>query len=166
MHRLYRATVCALIVGSTNATIPLAQAPSPDKAIPAAIEQLFAAMSRGDTAAVRRSFLPGGRVVVMPSPDSLTERVAFLALDDFVRFAGQNAPNTWIERLWNPAVRSTGSLGYICFDYDVYRGSSFSHCGINSVQMQQSPSGWKIVSMAFTSRRVGCDAREPPPPTR
>ena len=71
-------------------------------------------------------------------------------------FVGRNATGTWNERFWNPIVRVSGPLADLWFDYDVYRGTTFDHCGVNSVQLQETTTGWKIVTMAFTSVTQGC----------
>jgi hypothetical protein len=44
----------------------------------------------------------------------------------------------------------------------VYRGTTFDHCGVNSVQLQETTSGRKIVTMAFTSVTQECPAHSAP----
>jgi len=79
-----------------------------------------------------------------------------------VAFVGRNAVGSWVERFWNPVVRISGPLADLWFDYDVYRGSSLDHCGVNSVQLQETTGGWKIVTMAFTSVTQGCPSHPAP----
>ena len=85
-----------------------------------------------------------------------------LSIDQFVTFVGRNAVGSWVERFWNPIVRISGPLADLWFDYDVYRGSSLDHCGVNSVQLQETTTGWKIVTMAFTSVTQGCPSHPAP----
>jgi len=124
----------------------------------AAIDRLFDAMRKSDTAAVRAAFLPGARVIPMSADNSGT-KVNALELDAFVRFAGQNAAGAWDEQFWSAASRTNVSLGDLWFEYDVYRGETLSHCGVNSVQLQRTGDSWKIVSMAFTRRTDACRVR-------
>ena len=58
-------------------------------------------------------------------------------------------------------MRISGPLADLWFEYDVYRGSTLDHCGVNSVQLQETTTGWKIVTMVFTSVTQGCAARQP-----
>ena len=153
-------TLCATLV-VLAASAGRAQA-RPDSAITATIDRLFDAMKKTDTAAVRAAFLAGGRVIVMPAANAPAERVTALSLDDFVKFTGNNVPGSWIERAWNPLTSTSGSLGNVWFDYDIYRNGALTQCGSNSVQLQRSGAEWKIVSMAFSARNAGCPLHPPP----
>jgi len=133
-----------------------------DGQITAVVEQLFVAMKASDTAVTRSSFVANGRVIPVQAGGQASTLGQGLSIDQFVAFVGRNATGTWIERLWNPAVRISGPLADLWFDYDVYRGATFDHCGVNSVQLQETTTGWKIVSMAFTSVTQGCAAHPPP----
>lgn len=146
------ATLCALT------PVP-AHAQAPDSGITSAIDRLFDAMKRADTVAVRAAFLAGGRVIPMPAPGMSAEKVTALSLDDFVKFSGNNAPGSWIERAWNPVTSTNGTLGSVWFDYDIYRNGELTQCGANSVQLQRVAGEWKIVSMAFSARKTDCPRR-------
>ncbi len=139
-----------------------AHAQSPDTAITSAIDRLFDAMKRSDTAAVRVRFLAGGRVIIPPAPNAPGDKVTALSVDDFVKFAGNNAPGSWIERAWNPVTETSGTLGHVWFDYDIYRNGARTQCGSNSAQLQRVGADWRIVSMAFSARNVDCAAHPPP----
>ena len=69
-----------------------------------------------------------------------------------------------IERAWNPEVRVEGTLATVWAEYDFHFVSTFSHCGVDAVQLLRTGSGWKIVSIADTYQREGCVRREPPQP--
>jgi len=154
-----RAVLCAVLCAVLSGR-GAAQA-TPDAGITSVIDRLFQAMKRSDTAAVRAAFLPGGRVIVMPASET-TDKMTALSLDDFVKFAGANPPGSWIERAWNPTTATSGTLGGVWFDYDIYRNGAQTQCGSNSVQLQRVNSEWRIVSMAFSAQRSGCPAHPPP----
>jgi hypothetical protein len=135
------------------------RAQSTDEAgLRSAVESLFTAMRKSDTAAVRAAFLPTARVIPMPA-DAASAPPNALNLDAFVRFAGGNAPESWNERVWQPRALIDGTLGTLWFDYDVVRNNAVAQCGVNSVQLQQTAAGWKILSMAFTAKRTDCPHR-------
>lgn len=133
-----------------------AQGASPAAPGTAVIEQLFAAMRSSDTAVIRTLFLANARVIPLPAATALS-------VDQFVAFAGRNAPDTWIERIWSPVIKQTGPLADLWFEYDVYKGKAFAQCGVNSVQLVETGGGWRIVTMTFTASQTGCP--EHPAPT-
>ena len=146
---------------TTAPTVLASQAPDTSSAV-SAIGALFGAMRRSDTAAVRNIFHPDGRVIGVPSSSAAAGRLNILTVDAFVRFAGQNAPEAWVEKMWNPTVHTDGALATVLFDYDVVRSGKFSHCGTNSVQLLLAATGWKIFSMTFTSRPSSCPTHANP----
>jgi hypothetical protein len=115
------------------------------------IQQLFTAMALGDSAAARRMFAPSARVVPMRAGTQSP-----LTVDQFVGFVATLQPGSWKERIWQPRVESSETLADVWFEYDVVRGASVSQCGWQSVQLTQSPDGWRIISMAFTNSTEKC----------
>lgn len=149
---MYKLALVALMyaggaVAQTAATDP----------VTAVVEKLFVAMRASDTAATRAAFVPAGRVLPIQAGAAVG---AGLSIDQFVAFVGRS--QSWIERIWNPSQRVSGPLADLWFEYDVYKGATFDHCGVNAVQLQQTADGWKIVSMAFTSVTQGCASHPPP----
>ena len=151
---------CAALIFSS--TMVSGQAVVRDSQVTAVVQRLFVAMRASDTAATRSAFVGNGRVIPIQPGGQAAALGQGLSIDQFVAFVARNAPGVWIERAWSPAVRITGPLADLWFEYDVYRGPAFDHCGINSVQLQETTTGWKIVSMAFTSVTQGCASRPPP----
>jgi hypothetical protein len=56
----------------------------------------------------------------------------------------------------------SGTLATIWADYDFHFGQTFSHCGVDAVQLLKTAEGWKIVSLADTFVLEGCE-RHPAP---
>ena len=144
-----------------EAAVAVAQSPASDP-VTAVVEKLFVAMRASDTAATRAAFVPTGRVVPIQPGVAAGSTNAGLSVDQFVAFVGRNPRGSWIERVWNPSQRVNGALADLWFEYDVYKGTTFDHCGANAVQLQQTSEGWKIVSMAFSSATQGCPPHSPP----
>ena len=156
---LVQAFCAAILLSPVEAS---AQAGSKESQITAVVQQLFVAMKASDTAATRSAFVANGRVIPTNPGGQALSLGQGLSIDQFVAFVGRNAAGSWVERLWNPVVRISGPLADLWFDYDVYRGSALDHCGVNSVQLQETTTGWKIVTMAFTSVTQGCPAHPAP----
>jgi hypothetical protein len=154
---------CVAIVSviALHAVAADAQTPTND-AVGAVVEKLFDAMKASDTAATRNTFLPAARVIPIQPGAAVSSSPLGLSVDQFVAFVGRNPQGSWIERVWEPSQHISGPLADLWFEYDVYKGATFDHCGVNAVQLQQTASGWKIVSMAFTSATQGCASHPPP----
>jgi hypothetical protein len=145
------------LVGLMCAGVAVAQTGPTTDPVTAVVEKLFVAMRASDTAATRAAFVPSGRVIPIQPGAAVG---AGLSVDQFVAFVGRS--QSWIERIWSPSQRVSGPLADLWFEYDVYKGATFDHCGVNAVQLQQTSDGWKIVSMAFTNVTQGCGSHPPP----
>lgn len=73
------------------------------------------------------------------------------SVDAVVAFVGKTARASWIERMHNADVLVSGGVALAWFDYDVYQGSTYSHCGVNAVTMPRTAREWRIVTMLFTT---------------
>ncbi len=78
------------------------------------------------------------------------------AIDAFVAAVGTPHDEVWDERIWNVQVRVDGNLATAWMDYAFYLGERFSHCGVNAFQLFRGPEGWRIIQIADTRRREGC----------
>ena len=56
----------------------------------------------------------------------------------------------------------SGSLATVWAAYDFHFGQTFSHCGVDAVQLLRTAQGWRIMSIADTFVREGCVPRPPP----
>lgn len=68
----------------------------------------------------------------------------------------------WDERIWDTQVRIDGNLASVWTKYAFYLGPQFSHCGIDHFLLFRRAEGWKIIHLADTRRREGCEM----PPAR
>ena len=59
-------------------------------------------------------------------------------------------------------VQIEGTLAQIWASYDFHFGQTFSHCGVDAVQLLKTAEGWKIMSLADTFVREGCEHHPPP----
>ncbi|MCI0432065.1 MAG: Type 1 glutamine amidotransferase-like domain-containing protein [Gemmatimonadetes bacterium] len=133
---------------------PLPPQTADERAVIATVQRLFDAMRAADSAAVRRLFHPEAKLFV---PDTRDGRptVTVSTLDSFVRAIG--ASNQRLdERFYQPEVRLDANLATVWTPYDFYRGSEFSHCGIDAFHLARTTSGWTILQIAYTRRTEGC----------
>jgi imidazolonepropionase-like amidohydrolase len=138
-------------------------APNDEQDVLAVVQRLFDAMRTKDTAAMRQVFDSSATLIGMrPGRDGAPPRVQRLAAAEFAAFVARDQREAWIERAWSPQVRVSGTLATIWADYDFHFGQAFSHCGVDAVQLLKTPDGWKIVSLADTFVRDGCEQHPAP----
>jgi hypothetical protein len=125
------------------------------------IHQLFDAMRSGDSASARSVFHPDARLIRLPI-EIEDFRVAEGTVDGFVAAVGGNRGDSWDEPIWDWEVRVDGNLAAVWTKYAFFRSGEFSHCGVDTFQLANTPHGWRILSLAYSRREDECE----PPPSR
>ena len=150
-----RFLVAALLLAAAPLSAQTAPAGGEERAVMAVVRRLFDAMRAGDSAAVRAVFQPGAQLASVGARDGAPVlRVDSVA--SFARAVGTPHAEVWDERIWNEKVFVDGSLAVVWTEYAFYLGDKLSHCGVDAFQLFQGADGWRIVSLADTRRRDGC----------
>lgn len=121
------------------------------------VNRLWEAMRTNDSVMARSVFdstAQFARIVV--SRDSTVRTVRWNRADGFIRSIG-SATEPWIERMVAPEVRVHDNLASVWTWYDFSRGGVVSHCGYDSIELAKLSTGWKIIYLADTQQRTGCD---------
>lgn len=132
-----------------------AQTPGPaaaEKQVVEAVQKVFDAMAAKDVAALQAAFLPGA-VLAAVREDG---RAATTPASDWQAGIAK-APDGLLERMWSPKVLIEGNLASLWAPYDFHRAGKFSHCGIDQVTLVRQEGQWKILSLAYTVKRTGCE---------
>jgi hypothetical protein len=157
MNRLAFPVLLAL-AGCAGPRPSAAPAPKAESAAVIAVaERLFAAMEARDTAAIRALFLPQAQIVAVEQVDG-NPRMRARGIAEFLPGI-VSAPETLVERMWDPEVRIDGGLATLWAPYDFHRGAQFSHCGIDAFQLVRAADGWRIAALSYTIQREGCTPR-------
>ena len=145
-------TTLLLILAASSAVARSSHAQDQGKAVViGVIEKMFAALARGDTAAMRATFHPAGRVVQTGTREGQPfNRVN--ALDDFLRSIG-GAGRKLEEKILDPTVQIEDHLAVAWTRYEFYVDGAMSHCGVDSFQLVNTSDGWKILHIVDTQRR-------------
>lgn len=133
---------------------PSPGAADPEAAVRAVVAQLFDGMRARDTAMVRATLHPAARLQSVVRRGE-THHIEEGDLDGFVAALGASTV-TWDERLGDVEVRVDDGLATAWMAYRFYAGETFSHCGVNAMQLALTTSGWQIVQIMDT-RRTGCE---------
>ena len=131
-----------------------------EKAVRQVIDDMFDGMREGDGDKVAALFVDG---VVAQRAGTNREgqpRLGKTPISDFAAAVNQPHDQVWDERIWNVDIKIDGRLASAWMNFAFYLGDSFSHCGVNSFQFFNGEDGWKIITLADTSQRTGCEIPE------
>jgi len=133
----------------------LAQQTSTD-AIKLTINTMMGAMRKGDTTLLR-SVLAKDMELQSAAGDNM-EKVIFSTkrVNAFVTQIGSPHTDIYDEQIIFGDIKIDGSLASVWTPYKFYLGTTLSHCGVNFFQLAKTESGWKIIHIAFTSRKNDC----------
>lgn len=123
----------------------------------AVVRGLFDAMRSADSARVRAAFHPEFEWMVSSGERDGSSEVRFASVERFAGLVGRSAPGSLDERIGAPAVHIYGSLATVVTPYSLYLNGQLSHCGVNVFQLARTDDGWRIVGLADTRRREGCE---------
>lgn len=120
------------------------------------IKRLFDGMRAHDSTMIRSAFAPGALMMGSFPRTGLPSSVSFSSVDAFVNAAGRpGAP--WDEQIYDPRVEIDGNLATAWVFYTFHAGTTFTHCGVDAIQLIRTDAGWKISLISDTRRTTGCE---------
>jgi len=149
----------AIIISSCSAQ---EEAPKPsfsaeESKVHQVIIDLFDGMREGDSAKVHRTF--DDRVMMWTSFTN-KEGEAVLKQDKlqgFLDAVGTPHDEIWNEKIRNTKIQIDGNLAQAWTEYGFFIGEKFSHCGVDAFLFSKIDGQWKIITLADTRQREGCD---------
>lgn len=150
------AVVAACVLSILSSGAGPARAEDDRGAVLAVIRQLFDGMRARDAAAVRALFHPSAELFSSSVRDG-TPVVTVVPIETFVSAVGRPGTELNDERTRNEIVHIDGAFASVWAEYAFYRGTTFSHCGVDAFHLAKDAVGWKIVSVGDTRRTDGCD---------
>jgi ketosteroid isomerase-like protein len=118
------------------------------------VRTMFAALAKGDTAAMRATFHPDARVVQTGTKDGKPfNRVN--PIDDFLRSIGGAAGKKLEEQIIAPTVQVEDNLAVVWAKYRFLVDGKSSHCGVDSYQLVRTDAGWKLLHIVDTQKACG-----------
>lgn len=67
------------------------------------------------------------------------------------------ADQKWEERLLSFTIEASKGIAHVWTPYEFYVNNEFSHCGVNTFQLFNDGSSWRIISIADTRNKEGCN---------
>lgn len=117
---------------------------------------LFEGMEAAD-GAILRSVLDQHATLHTVSPNETGAELVETPINRFIESVDGAEPGTLIERILYISVNVDGDLATAWMDYRFYRGTEFSHCGVNSMNLIKKDGDWRIFSIVDTRRKEGCE---------
>ena len=148
--RVATAVAALLLSANVSASDAIEAAESPL----AAVAALFEAMAVHDTHTARQLIVPGAQFVVVRADGSS-------AMRDDAGFIESRAPRPESEqrdRQWSHHVLVDGPMAQVWGPYDFHIDGTFSHCGVNSINLVRGADGWRVAAVTYTMRKDGCEA--------
>ena len=149
--------ILALVVAAPETRLPPAQALPPpaaeEQAVLAPINQLFAALEAGDSAAVLRVVYPDGRVTAV----GMLRTGNGLRQESWTQFAARLKPGEGFrESISDPAIEVDGDIAMIWAPFVVRVDGKVSNCGVDHFDLVRANGAWKVMNISFSSRTTGC----------
>lgn len=129
-----------------------------EQAIADVVETLFDGMRAGDSSMVRSVFHPQVRMVTSFRNQQGPQVNVENDLTGFVTAVGTPHEEVWNEKIANLRIMTDGDFGMAWMEYGFFAGERFSHCGIDLMELVRTSTGWKIIHLADTRRRAGCES--------
>jgi len=117
-----------------------------------AVQKLFDGMAAHNAAMIRSVVLADAKLYAIRD----TGATSSSSLDDFAtRIAG--IKGEILEKFTaNPKVLIRANMAQVWGEYDFIRDGKFDHCGVDSVSLFKTETGWKVATIAYTSEVAGC----------
>lgn len=116
---------------------------------------LFEGMEAADGDVLRSVLDENATLHTVRSTETGTE-LAETDINQFIESVDGAEPGSLIEEILYISVNVDGELATAWMDYHFYRGTEFSHCGVNSMNLIKKDGGWKIFSIVDTRRQENC----------
>lgn len=121
------------------------------------IHTLFDGMRKGDSTMLKSVFHPDAQM-----SSSFTDKEGLPAVrkgsaNMFIQRAGVPHETVWDERISDLSVQIEDNLAVAWMQYAFYLGDQFSHCGVNIMNLVNTPEGWKIYYLIDTRKTQDCE---------
>jgi hypothetical protein len=121
------------------------------------INRLFEGMEKGDSAMVGSAFGTNVTMATIFRDKANTPMIHHEnSLTGFLTAVGTAHKEVWFEEIWNVKIQVDGDLAQVWCDYAFYLDNTFSHCGVDALQLHKTKDGWKIFHLADTRRKQDC----------
>jgi len=152
-------TAALIILFLTSNSYALGQSFSESKedsdAVRETVMALFDGMEAADGEKLRTLLYQNATLHTVSSNETGAELVE-TPIERFIEAVDGSEPGTLIEQILYISVNVDGGLASAWMDYRFYHGDTFSHCGVNSMNLIKKEGEWRIFSIVDTRHKDGC----------
>ena len=130
---------------------------SETKLVRQAVKIFFDGFAKQDTSLMMMVTEPGTRLVVTSFSEYDEPVVRPISMEEFLAFIARPQEEKIVETYRNEKVVLHDNLATVWMDYNLWIGDRIDHCGKDSFQLAKDPGGWKIIAIADTQRKTGCE---------
>lgn len=116
------------------------------------INSLIDGIREGDAQKVRSAFAP--QALIHRAHETLREDTT---VDSFAQVVASKGDAVWDEKIWDIQINTEDKLAAVWTQFVFVLNGNLSHCGINSFQLYKFDDGWKIIYLADTVQKEGCE---------
>jgi hypothetical protein len=113
------------------------------------VKNLFDGVRTGDKQKIEAAFANEATMTAIIYKEG-KQNISIRSLSEFIEKAGAKKDQAWDERLENYQVQVKGDLACLWANYQFYLGSTYSHRGIQQIQLIQQDGNWKILNITYT----------------
>ena len=134
------------------------QAQNSENTPKAFVEEFLKAFHKQDTASLKKMAIDGAVLNSFSKTENGETKMSTLMFSEFMAsLAGIPANNEFEEKLSEYRVEENDMIATVTTPYYFYYNGTFSHCGVNSFQLAKYDGKWKLVYLADTRMKEGCD---------
>lgn len=123
------------------------------------VQKLFDAMRNNDSATLHTIFTTNARLLSVASEKG-NIKVFETPIADFIDAVGQPKKEVWNEVIWSYSIELNNEIASVWCPYSFFLEQNghkqLLHCGVNSIELYLSNSGWQITQITDTREETGC----------
>jgi len=148
--------VLLALAGALWTPVPVLAQDGAEAEVLAVVKTLFDGMREKDAEKIGSVFHPEARLHSAGVDAQGNPVTRETPLDRFA--AGVASSQVHVDEVtFDEEVRIDGNLAMAWTPYNVFVDGTFQHCGVDVFLMTRTPDGWKILQLADTRTREGCD---------
>ena len=136
--------------------IPMPPPQLDEAAVLAPVERMFAGLKARDGGAIAKEGRADGQATVVVEKADGSKLVKTLTLADFASGI-KPGPEAFEEKfVGRPSLEVDGDIAMVWAPYVFTLNGKFEHCGTNHFGLIREDGIWKIASIHWTQRKMGC----------
>jgi len=156
MNSLFSLFVILFSLFFSSPLSPSSLTDSSEAAVEETVIEFFNAMRESDSSAMKSHMTPDVTLHTVIVSDEGNAVLRQTGIPAFMNSVNQSSPGSLDEQLTSFIAHVDGDLSTAWMGYSFYYDGEFSHCGVNTMNLIQTESGWKIFSIVDTRRTDGC----------